>query len=151
MSRREMNARLRDPITVKSTSSGLSTYYYYTFGFFWIIFYPFPIIKLSSFYLITFPVPTCLVHNCETSRSLVISICCHPCLEIKFPLIPINVTLVTLTFLTFVVNSFLLWSNSAPLQVTPLLLCTVLDSPLMSILKRSMLDELSSIFLWAMC
>jgi len=37
------------------------------------------------------PVPTCLVHNCETSRSLVISICCHPCLEIKFPLIPITV------------------------------------------------------------
>ena len=55
---------------VRSTSSGLSTYYYYAFGFFWIIFYPFPIIKLSPFYLITSPVPTCLVHNCETSWRL---------------------------------------------------------------------------------
>ena len=70
MSRRETNVRLRDPITVRSTSSGLLTYYYYSFGFFWIIFYPFPIIKLSPFYLITSLVPTCLVHNCETSRRL---------------------------------------------------------------------------------
>ena len=70
MSRCETNARLRDPITVRSTLSGLSTYYYYAFGFSWIIFYPFPIIKLSSFYLITSPVPTCLVHNCETSWRL---------------------------------------------------------------------------------
>ena len=70
MSRRETNARLRDPIMVRPTSSGLSTYYYYSFGLFWIIFYPFPIIKLSPFYLITSPVPTCLVHNCEASRRL---------------------------------------------------------------------------------
>ena len=59
-----------DPITVRPTSSGLLTYYYYFFGLFWIIFYPFPIIKLSPFYLITSPVPTCLVHNCEASRRL---------------------------------------------------------------------------------
>jgi len=70
VSRRETNARLRDPIMVRSTLSGLLTYYYYAFGFFWIIFYPFSIIKLSPFYLITSPVPTCLVHNCETSRRL---------------------------------------------------------------------------------
>jgi len=70
VSRRETNVRLRDPITVRSTSSGLLTYYYYSFGFFWIIFYPFPIIKLSPFYLITSLVPTCLVHNCETSRRI---------------------------------------------------------------------------------
>ena len=55
---------------MRSTSSGLSTYYYYSFSFFWIIFYPFPIIKLSPFYLITSPVPTCLVHNCEISWRL---------------------------------------------------------------------------------
>jgi len=41
--------RLRDPIMVRPTLSGLLTYYYYSFGFFWIIFYPFPIIKLSPF------------------------------------------------------------------------------------------------------
>jgi len=41
-------------------------------------------------YLNISPVPTCLVHNCETSRSLISSICCHSCLEIKFPLIPIS-------------------------------------------------------------
>ena len=70
MSQCETNVRLRDSIMVRSTSSGLSTYYYYSFGLFWIIFYPFPIIKLSPFYLITSPVPTCLVHNCETSRRL---------------------------------------------------------------------------------
>ena len=52
----------------------------------------FPHCKALLFYLNTSPVPTCLVHNCETSRRLAISICYHPCLEIKFPLIPINVT-----------------------------------------------------------
>jgi len=62
--------RLRDPIMVRSTLSGLSNYYYYPFGFFWIIFYSFPHYKALPFYLITSPVPTCLVHNCETSRRL---------------------------------------------------------------------------------
>ena len=91
MSRRETNACLRDPITVRSTTSGTSIHYHCSFGFPWVIFYSFPsIVQLSFFYLNISPVPTCLVHNCETSQSLVISICCHPCLEIKFPLIPIN-------------------------------------------------------------
>ena len=48
MSQRETNACLRDPITVRSTSSGLSICYYCSFCVFWIIFYPSPpIIKLS--------------------------------------------------------------------------------------------------------
>jgi len=42
-----------------------------------------PHCKALLFYLIISPVPTCLVHNCETSRGLVISICCHPCLKIN--------------------------------------------------------------------
>jgi len=48
----------------------------------------FPHCKALPFYLNTSPVSTCLVHNCESSRKLVISICYHPCFEIKFPLIP---------------------------------------------------------------
>ena len=87
MSRRKTNTRLRDPITVRSTSSGLSICYYCSFGFFWIIFYPFPHYKALFFYLIISPVPTCLVHNCETSQRSAIPICYHPCLEIIFPLI----------------------------------------------------------------
>ena len=35
-----MNARLRDPITVRSTTSGISILYHCSFGFFWITFYP---------------------------------------------------------------------------------------------------------------
>ena len=88
MLRRETNARLRDPIMVRSTSSELSIYYHCSFGFFWIIFYPSPHYKALPFYLIISPVPTCLAHNCETSRRFAIPICCHPCLKIKFPLIP---------------------------------------------------------------
>ena len=88
MSRREMNACLRDPITVRPTLSGLSTYYYYSFGFFWIIFYPFPIIKLSPFYLITSPVPTCLVHNCEASRRLFYSHLLSPLSQDQIPFDP---------------------------------------------------------------
>jgi len=49
----------------------------------------------------TSPVPTCLVHNCETSRSLVTSICCHPCLETKFPLVPISAYLGFKCFLVY--------------------------------------------------
>jgi len=48
----------------------------------------FPHCKALPFYLNTSSVPSCLVHNCETSWRLVISICYHPCFEIKFPLIP---------------------------------------------------------------
>ena len=88
MSRRETNTCLRDPITVRSTSSGLSTYYYYSFGFFWIIFYPFPIIKLSPFYLIISPVPTCLVHNCETFRRLFYSHLLSPLSQDQIPFDP---------------------------------------------------------------
>jgi len=88
VSRRKTNARLRDPITVRSTSSGLSTYYYYSFGFFWIIFYSFPIIKLSPFYLITSPVPTCLVHNCETSQRLFYSHLLSPLSQDQIPFDP---------------------------------------------------------------
>ena len=89
MSRHETNARLRDPITMRSTTSGTSIHYHCSFGFPWVIFYSFPpYCSALLFYLNISPVPTCLVHNCETSRSLIISICCHPCLEIKFPLIP---------------------------------------------------------------
>ena len=88
MSRRKTNARFRDPIMVRSTSSGLSTYYYYSFGFFWIIFYPFPIIKLSPFYLITSPVPTCLVHNCETSQRLFYSHLLSPLSQDQIPFDP---------------------------------------------------------------
>ena len=88
MSRRKTNARLRDPITVRSTSSGLLTYYYYSFGLFWIIFYPFPIIKLSPFYLITSPVPTCLVHNCEVSRRLFYSHLLSPLSQDQIPFDP---------------------------------------------------------------
>ena len=88
MLRHETNTRLRDPITVRSTSNGLSTYYYYSFGFFWIIFYPFPIIKLSLFYLITSPVPTCLVHNCETSRRLFYSHLLSPLSQDQIPFDP---------------------------------------------------------------
>ena len=90
MSQRETNIRLRDPITVRSTSSGLSICYYCSFGVFWIIFYPSPHYKALLFYLIISPVPTCLVHNCETSQRFAIPICCHPCLKIKFPLISIT-------------------------------------------------------------
>jgi len=39
--------------------------------------------KALLFYLIISPVPTCLVHNCEISRRLIISICCHSCFEIN--------------------------------------------------------------------
>ena len=88
MSRRETNARLRDPITVRFTSSGLSTYYYYPFGFFWIISYPFPIIKLFPFYLIISPVPTCLVHNCETSQRLFYSHLLSPLSQDQIPFDP---------------------------------------------------------------
>jgi len=42
-----------------------------------------PHCKALLFYLIISPVPTCLVHNCKTSRRLVISICCHLCFEIN--------------------------------------------------------------------
>ena len=80
--------RLRDPITVRSTSSELSTYYYYPFGFFWIIFYPFSIVKLSSFYLITSSVPTCLVHNCETSQRLFYSHLLSPLSRDQIPFDP---------------------------------------------------------------
>jgi len=66
---------------VRSTSSGLSIYYHCSFGFFWIIFYPSPHYKALPFYLIISPVPTCLAHNCETSRRFAIPICCHPCLR----------------------------------------------------------------------
>ena len=68
---------------VRSTSSGLSICYYCSFGFFWIIFYPSPHYKALLFYLIISPVPTCLVHNCETFQRFTIPICCHPCLEIN--------------------------------------------------------------------
>ena len=44
-----MNVRLRDPITVRFTSSGLSTYYYYSFGFFWDYILPFPYYKALPF------------------------------------------------------------------------------------------------------
>ena len=88
MSRHETNARLRDPITVRSTSSRLSTYYYYSFGLFWIIFYPFPIIKLSPFYLITSSVPTCLVHNCEASQRLFCSHLLSPLSQDQIPFDP---------------------------------------------------------------
>ena len=91
MSRRETNARLRDPIMVRSTSSGLSICYYCSFGFFWIIFYPSPHYKALPFYLITSPVPTCLVYNCETSRRFAIPICCHPCLRSNSLWSPITV------------------------------------------------------------
>ena len=90
MSRRETNTRLREPITVRSTSSGLPIYYYCSFGAFWTISYPSPLFKALLFYLTISPVPTCLAHNCETSRRFAIPICCHLCLKIKFPLIPIN-------------------------------------------------------------
>ena len=43
------------------------TYYYYSFGFFRIILYS---SKVLPSYLITSPVPTCLVYNRETSRGL---------------------------------------------------------------------------------
>ena len=49
-----------------------------------------PLFKALLFYLTISPVPTCLVHNCETSQRFAIPICCHPCLKIKFPLIPIS-------------------------------------------------------------
>jgi len=49
VSRRETNARLRDPITVRSTSSGLLIVIITPFGFFRIISSPFPVIKLSPF------------------------------------------------------------------------------------------------------
>jgi len=89
VSRRKTNACLRDPITVRSTASGISILYHCSFGFFWIAFYPFPPLFSSPFfYLNISPVPTCLVHNCETSRSIAISICCYSCLEIKFPFDP---------------------------------------------------------------
>jgi len=52
----------------------------------------FPHYKALLFYLVISPVPTCLVHNCETSRRFAIPICCYPCLKIKFPLTPITVT-----------------------------------------------------------
>jgi len=91
-----MNTRLRDPITVRSTSSGLSICYYCAFGFFWIISYPFLHYKALLFYLITSPVPTCLVHNCETSRRFAIPICHYPCLKINSLLIPITATFQTM-------------------------------------------------------
>ena len=75
---------------MRSISSGLSIYYHCSFGFFWIIFYSFPHYKALLFYLNISPVPTCLVHNCETSWRLAIPICCHSCPKIKFPLILIN-------------------------------------------------------------
>ena len=102
MLRRETNVRLRDPITVRSTSSGLSTYYYYyAFGFFWIIFYPFPIIKLFPFYLITSPVPTCLVHNCETSRRLFYPHLLSPLSQDQIPFDPHHRLLLFLLPLSF--------------------------------------------------
>jgi len=62
-----MNAHLRDLITVRSTSSEL-LYNPFIFSFSYL---SFPPLFLSPFcYLVTSPVPTCLVHNCETSRRL---------------------------------------------------------------------------------
>jgi len=90
VSRCETNTCLRDPITVRSTLSGLSICYYCSFGAFWIIFYPSSHYKALLFYLIISPVPTCLVHNCKISQRFAIPICYHPCLKIKFPLIPIS-------------------------------------------------------------
>jgi len=88
VSRREMNTRLRDPITVRSTLSGLSNYYYCSLDFFWIIFYPFPYYKALPSYLITSPVPTCLVHNCETSQRLFYSHLLSPLSRDQIPFDP---------------------------------------------------------------
>jgi len=66
-----MNTRLRDPITVRSNSSGFLNIIIIisavSFGL-----YPTcsPYYQALFYYLITSPVPTCLVHNCETSRGL---------------------------------------------------------------------------------
>jgi len=71
VSRRETNARLRDPITVRSNLSRfLNTIIIIptvSFGL-----YPTlsPYYQALFCYLTTSPVPTCLVHNCETSQGL---------------------------------------------------------------------------------
>jgi len=60
-----MNTHLRDPIMVRLISSGFLILYYH---FFWLFeFPPFPPFQALFAYLIISPVPTCLVHNCETS------------------------------------------------------------------------------------
>jgi len=112
VSRRETNARLRDPIMVRSTSSGFSICYYCSFGFFWIIFYPFPHYKALLFYLITSPVPTCLVHNCETSRRFTIPICCHPCLEINSLWSPSALLSLIGQICHVHMDNIIIWSNS---------------------------------------
>jgi len=62
---------LRDPITVRSNLSGsLNTIIIISAVSFGL--YPTrpPYYQALFYYLITSPVPTCLVHNCETSRGL---------------------------------------------------------------------------------
>jgi len=68
VSRCETNAHLRDSILVRSILSGfLSFFIILSFSYSSFPFYP--TLCLSSLsYLIISPVPTCLVHNCETSQ-----------------------------------------------------------------------------------
>jgi len=63
-----MNARLREPITVRSISSRFINILLSFCLVSWVVpLYP-PLFLSSLLYLIISPVPTCLVHNCETSR-----------------------------------------------------------------------------------
>ena len=61
---------LGDPIMVRSTLSGFLSTLLLFFQFFWIVPYYFPYSQALLCYLIISPVPTCLVHNCETSWKL---------------------------------------------------------------------------------
>ena len=70
MSQRETNVRLRDPILVRSISSRFLNTLLLFLSVFWIVPHYFPYSKALFCYLIISPVPTCLVHNCETSQGL---------------------------------------------------------------------------------
>jgi len=71
MSQHKMNTRLRNPIMVRSNSSGfLNTIIIISAVSFGLYPTHSPYYQALFCYLTTSPVPTCLVHNCKTSRGL---------------------------------------------------------------------------------
>ena len=90
MSQHEMNMHLRDPIMVRLTSSKfIKNFIIIYFGY--LSFLPlFPLFQAFFVYLIISPVPTCLVHNCETSQRFYYFHLLSPLSCDQFPLIPIN-------------------------------------------------------------
>jgi len=95
-----MNIRLRDPITVRSASSGFIKTSLPSLSVIRVFPLYSPFFKLSLLFD-HLPVPTCLVHNCKTPQRFYYFHLLLPLYCDQFPLIPINVLLIE-------------WTNSGP-------------------------------------